>query len=62
MGYKNVWLIGEKKGTAQCKLNIQNVMKGEGGQWLDAAWAGAASFMVLSISQNFEVEFLPDFF
>lgn len=62
MSYKNAWLIVEKKGTAQYKLNIQNVMKGEGGQWTDVAWAGAASFMVLSISQNLEVEFPPGFF
>lgn len=29
MGYKNIWLIVEGKGTAQDNLNMLNVMEGE---------------------------------
>lgn len=29
MGFKNIWLIVEGKGAAQCKLNMLNVMEGE---------------------------------
>lgn len=57
MGCKNIWLTVEGKGTAQCKLNILNVMEGEEMQHEQ----GLALFMVLSISQNLEVEFPPDF-
>lgn len=58
MGNKNVWLIVEERGTAQCKLNMLNVMEGEE-MWHEQ---GPALFMVFSISQNLEVEFPPDFF
>lgn len=58
MGNKNIWLFMEGKGTAQCKLNMLNVMEGEEVQQEQ----GPALFMVLSISQNLEVEFPADFF
>lgn len=41
---------------------MQNVMKGEGEQAIDATLAGAASIMVLSISQSLEVELPADLF
>lgn len=58
MGYKNIRLIVEGKGTAQCKLNMLNVMESEEIQHEQ----GPALFVVFSISQNLEVEFPPDFF
>lgn len=53
MGYKNVWLIVEEKGTAQCKWSMLNMMEGEE-MWHEQE---AALFVVFSISQNLEVEF-----
>lgn len=58
MGYKNIWLVVEGKGTAQCKLNMLNVLEGEE----MSHERGSALSVVFSISQNLEVEFPPDFF